>query len=309
MHHSGSFPAGARGFVLAHRRGLGPAAAPRPLATTIRGKTYTRFLRESGTVCSPLAPPAERLACATDPFYTDDTEALQMLLRPLFYTSFLIDDALDDDGRIEAGPILISSASSKTSLAAAFLLAQRSGVEIIGLTSSRSRAFVEGLGIYTHVVVYDEVEGLNAGPATFIDVAGDAEVRLTVHSHFGDALVASLVVGATHWEELTPGAAGLPGPAPQFFFAPDASPSAARTGARPTSTTASPRPGIRSASGSPAGWSRSRAKASTPCRPPTSPSSPSTSTPPPHTSSPSENSPRILCPHWTVMSFRRRRSP
>ena len=144
-----------------------------------------------------------------------------MLLRPLFYTSFLIDDALDDDGRTEAGPILISSASSKTSLAAAFLLAQRPGVEIIGLTSSRSRAFVEGLGIYTHVVAYDEVDGLDASTATFVDVAGDAAVRLAVHSHFGDRLAASLVVGATHWEELAPGAAGLPGPAPQFFFAPD----------------------------------------------------------------------------------------
>jgi hypothetical protein len=170
----------------------------------------------------PLPSAYQRyLNTATDPFYTEDSEALQMLLRPLFYTSFLIDDALDDDGRTEAGPILISSASSKTSLAAAFLLAQRPGVEIVGLTSGRSRAFVEGLGIYTHVVAYDEVGGLDAGAATFVDVAGDAEVRHAVHSHFGDGLAASLVVGATHWEELAPGAAGLPGPAPQFFFAPD----------------------------------------------------------------------------------------
>jgi NADPH:quinone reductase-like Zn-dependent oxidoreductase len=170
----------------------------------------------------PLPSAYQRyLSTATDPFYTNDTEALQMLLRPLFYTSFLIDDALDDDGRTETGPILISSASSKTSLAAAFLLAQRPGVEIIGLTSSRSRAFVEALGIYTHTVAYDEVDGLDASPATFVDVAGDAAVRLAVHSHFGDQLAASLVVGATHWEELAPGAAVLPGPAPEFFFAPD----------------------------------------------------------------------------------------
>ncbi len=70
-------------------------------------------------------------------------------------------------------------------------------------------------------MAYGEVDGLDAGPATFVDVAGDAAVRLAVHSHFGDALVASVVVGATHWEELAPGTAGLPGPAPQFFFAPD----------------------------------------------------------------------------------------
>jgi len=170
----------------------------------------------------PLPSAYQRyLSTATDPFSAQDTEALQMLLRPLFSTAFLIDDALEDDGRTEAGPILISSASSKTSVAAAFLLSQRPGVEVVGLTSGRSRAFVEGLGIYAHVVTYDEVDGLDAGPATFVDVAGDAAVRLAVHTHFGDRLAASLVVGATHWEELTPGAAGLPGPAPQLFFAPD----------------------------------------------------------------------------------------
>lgn len=161
------------------------------------------------------------LLTQTDPFYREDTEALQMLLRPLFYTSFLIDDQLDDDGLTSEGPIMISSASSKTSLAAAFLLGRRDGVETVGLTSARSREFVESLGIYSRVVAYDEIESMDVGPATFVDVAGDAAVRKAVHSHFGDGLVASMVVGATHWEELVPSAEGLPGPHPAFFFAPD----------------------------------------------------------------------------------------
>ena len=50
-----------------------------------------------------------------------------MLLRPLFFTSFLIDDQLADEGLVERGPIVISSASSKTAIAAAFLLARRDG--------------------------------------------------------------------------------------------------------------------------------------------------------------------------------------
>ncbi len=62
-----------------------------------------------------------------------------MLLRPLFFTSFLIDDQLADEGLTERGPIVISSASSKTAIAAAFLLAQRQGVELVGLTSPRQR--------------------------------------------------------------------------------------------------------------------------------------------------------------------------
>lgn len=156
-----------------------------------------------------------------DPFHTPDTEALQLLLRPLFYTSFLIDDALEDDGHTAAGPVIISSASSKTSLAAAFLLARRPGVTTVGLTSSGNRDFVNGLDIYSQTVTYDEIDSLTSDGATFVDVAGDADVRLAVHSHFGDRLNASIVVGATHWEAMAPGAAGLPGPAPAFFFAPD----------------------------------------------------------------------------------------
>ena len=38
------------------------------------------------------------LATGSDPFYRAETEAVQMLLRPLFFTSFLLDDLLADDG-------------------------------------------------------------------------------------------------------------------------------------------------------------------------------------------------------------------
>ncbi len=156
-----------------------------------------------------------------DPFYTADTEELQMLLRPLFFTSFLIDDQLVEEKLAARGPIVIASASSKTAIGAAFLLAQREGVELIGLTSPRSAGFVEGLGIYTRTVTYDAIDSLERGPATFVDMAGDGEVRLAVHSHFGDELVHSMAVGATHWQEFGAGEGELPGPPPILFFAPD----------------------------------------------------------------------------------------
>jgi hypothetical protein len=160
------------------------------------------------------------LVTTEDPFYRADTEAVQMLLRPLFFTSFLIDDQLDDEGLTARGPIVISSASSKTAIAAAFLLARRDGVELVGLTSARNREFVEGLGIYARTVSYDEIDSLDRGPATYVDISGDGEVRQAVHSHFGDELVHSMAVGITHWEELSAGQGDLPGPAPAFFFAP-----------------------------------------------------------------------------------------
>jgi hypothetical protein len=161
------------------------------------------------------------LASGADPFHRADTEAIQMLLRPLFFTSFLIDDQLDDEGLATRGPVIVSSASSKTSIAAAFLLAQREGVELVGLTSGGSTEFVEGLGIYDRTVSYEENDSLERGPATYVDVSGDGEVRQAVHSHFGDELVYSMAVGATHWEEMGAGAGELPGPTPAFFFAPD----------------------------------------------------------------------------------------
>jgi hypothetical protein len=162
------------------------------------------------------------LASGTDPFYRPETEEIQMLLRPLFFTSFLIDDQLVDDGLATQGPVLISSASSKTAIAAAFLLAQREGVELVALTSPRSAEFVEGLGIYGRTVTYDAIDSLERGPATYVDVSGDGDVRRSVHEHFGDELAHSMAVGLTHWEELGAGGDGeLPGPTPTLFFAPD----------------------------------------------------------------------------------------
>jgi hypothetical protein len=161
------------------------------------------------------------LAIGADRFYRADTEEIQMLLRPLFFTSFLIDDQLADEGLAERGPVLVSSASSKTALAAAFLLARRDGVELVGLTSPRNAEFVSELGIYGSVVTYDAIDALERGPATYVDVAGDGEVRRAVHSHYGDELVHSMAVGFTHWEEGGGGGPDLPGPTPTFFFAPD----------------------------------------------------------------------------------------
>lgn len=161
------------------------------------------------------------LATSTDPSYAADSEEIQMLLRPLFFTSFLIDDQLGDERLTGRGPVLISSASSKTAISAAYLLAQRDDVKLAGLTSPRSAEFVENLGIYDRTVTYDAIESLDRGPVTFVDVAGDGEVRRAVHTHFGDDLVHSMAVGVTHWEDFGAGTGELPGPLPKFFFAPD----------------------------------------------------------------------------------------
>ncbi len=148
----------------------------------------------------------------------DVHEDAQLVFRPLFGTSLVIAEWLADRGFDGAEHVLLSSASSKTAYGLAHLLAGRVGV--IGLTSARNRDFVEGLGTYDAVVGYDEIAELPAVDTAFVDFAGDTGVRAAVHEHLGDALRSSTGVGMTHGAIDASAPAGLPGPQPQFFFAP-----------------------------------------------------------------------------------------
>ncbi|MFZ4811816.1 MAG: DUF2855 family protein [Ilumatobacteraceae bacterium] len=157
---------------------------------------------------------------AHDPTFQPDRADEYLLLRGLFTTSFLADDYLADNGFLCAEQTLVTSASSKTSICLAACLAQRADQRSIGLTSPRNRPFVEGLGLYDEVLSYDEIDRLDpAVPSALVDMAGSAPVRAAVHTHFAEQLTISLTIGATHWED-TGGSARLPGPKPEFFFAP-----------------------------------------------------------------------------------------
>jgi hypothetical protein len=193
--------AGAHGFAdgAAHRQGLSPI--------------YNAYLR--------VRPPRE----GADPTAQAAAEAEQMLMRPLFTTSFLIDDFLADEGFFGATRVVLSSASSKTAYGTAFLLAARGSIECVGLTAASNRGFVQGLGCYGRVLAYDEIDALEADvPTVYVDLSGDAGVRAALHGRLRDALRHDCAVGGTHWEQVgRPGggrAAPLPGPRPVLFFAP-----------------------------------------------------------------------------------------
>lgn len=164
--------------------------------------------------------------CACDPFYRADSEDVQALLRPLFTTSWLIDDFLADNAFFGAsteggapGVLLLSSASSKTAYGTAFALAQRSGVELVGLTSAVNVAFCRSLGCYQRVLAYEELDQVSAEAAcVYIDFAGNAALRLAIHSRFAN-LKYSCSIGGTHVDQLGSGK-NLPGPRPTLFFAP-----------------------------------------------------------------------------------------
>jgi len=145
----------------------------------------------------------------------------QMVYRPLFTTSFMLDDFFGDNACFGAERIVLASASSKTAFGTAFLMRDRPQ-SLIGLTSKANRAFVEGLGLYDEVRTYDEVTSLDASiPTAYIDMSGNRGVLAAVHHHFGDRLVNSCSVGITHYESREgedPGT--LPGARPTMFFAP-----------------------------------------------------------------------------------------
>jgi hypothetical protein len=157
----------------------------------------------------------------SDPVYSADLEAEHILFFPLFFTSFLIDDFLADEKFFGADTVVLSSASSKTAIIAAYLLAKREGVEIVGLTSAGNRDFVEGLNVYDSVYLYEDVSRLPGERAVYVDVSGDGAVRTDIHAHYGDRLAHSAAVGMTHWTQMAQGAGELDGPRPVFFFAPD----------------------------------------------------------------------------------------
>ena len=118
-------------------------------------KVDAKGFRDASAHRQHLPTPYNGLTTTTgDPAYDADQEDLQVLYRPLFMTSFMLADFIQDNGCFGADTVVISSASSKTSYGTAFLL---DGIHRIGLTSAGNRAFTESLGCY------DEVRDLRRG--------------------------------------------------------------------------------------------------------------------------------------------------
>jgi Protein of unknown function (DUF2855) len=183
------------------------------------GRVDARGFRDASEHRATLPSPYNAYALTSgDPAYEPEREDLQVLFRPLFWTSFMLADWLVDNDAMGAQRIVLSSASSKTAYGAAFEL-HRQGREVVGLTSPRNVAFTESLGCYDAVVAYDAVTRMAAVPTLYADLAGDADLIATLRAHLGLALVHEVVVGVTHQEAAPAGTLADTGPA--MFFAPD----------------------------------------------------------------------------------------
>ncbi len=157
---------------------------------------------------------------SANPMYEESREEQDSLLRGLFTTSWLVEDFLDVNDSFGGEVCLITSASSKTSIALGHSVRQRGDLATVGITSNRNVGFCEDLGCYDKVVTYEVVASLDASsPVVMVDMAGSAKVISDLHHHFGDNMKHSCRIGATHYDEAGP-VSELPGARPEFFFAP-----------------------------------------------------------------------------------------
>ena len=165
--------------------------------------------------------------CAQDQNYAPEREALQALLLPLLFTAFLLCDEII--ARIPAGKssVILTSASSKTALATAFLLQalRPEACEVIALTSAKHMDFVRARGCFDRVLDYQDVESLAPDQSAIaVDFSGNVALMARIHQHCR-GLQHSLRIGVTHWHEAAgmaePLAAKPIGPKPELFFAPD----------------------------------------------------------------------------------------
>ncbi|WP_085297489.1 DUF2855 family protein [Cognaticolwellia mytili] len=180
-------------------------------------------LSEHRAGLSPVYASFERVK--QNPFYKQENEDFEMLVRGLFTTSWLIEDFMFDQNYFSAEQYLITSASSKTSIALAFAIKARGDLTAVGITSNSNRKFVESLGCYDKVISYDEITHLDSSaPSILVDMAGSQKTLAAIHTHFIDQLRYSCRIGATHHHDLVPNELStkstLPGVVPTFFFAP-----------------------------------------------------------------------------------------
>ncbi|EXF93152.1 hypothetical protein HK44_005510 [Pseudomonas fluorescens HK44] len=157
--------------------------------------------------------------CSWDRYYKPANENLQILLNPLFLTSLMLADFLQDNQFFGATRVVFSSASSKTAFGTAICLADESNLERVALTAAGNKAFVEHLGCYERTLAYAELALLPADrPTLYVDFSGRLDLRDQVHQHFAGQLVYSCAVGSQSMDEAQLSA--ITGPQPAFFFAP-----------------------------------------------------------------------------------------
>ncbi|WJG07986.1 DUF2855 family protein [Aliiglaciecola sp. LCG003] len=199
-----------------------------PFATHLRitaGKTTESNFYDVNPTRKSISPVYDQyIRCAKDPGYDPAQEVWQLNFRPLFMTSFVLDDFVAEHITDSTLQIIITSASSKTAYGAAFLLkhfkSTRAGnYRVIGLTSPSNLIFTEKSGCYDEVLSYDEYEGIsNKDDAIVLDFSGNKPLLLNLQTHLAEYMQSMIYIGVTDVKSQMKRFEGdLKG---EFFFAP-----------------------------------------------------------------------------------------
>eukprot|EP01117_Protostelium_nocturnum_P013563 TRINITY_DN5070_c0_g1_i2.p1 TRINITY_DN5070_c0_g1~~TRINITY_DN5070_c0_g1_i2.p1 ORF type:complete len:333 (-),score=124.09 TRINITY_DN5070_c0_g1_i2:39-1037(-) len=149
--------------------------------------------------------------CSSDSMWKLQDEDATALWRPLFWTSFFMEDWLSTESYKGADVVLISSASSKTAFGLAYSILKKNEVgepkkKIVGLTSSKNVEFTKNLKLYDQVFSYDELSKLDSksGKWIYVDVAGNNQLNENIFQTFEknkNPLVCGIGLGLTNSEQ------------------------------------------------------------------------------------------------------------
>jgi len=149
-------------------------------------KAYNGFVKVNDSKTSPSGVTGSRAELAT-------------IVMPGALSGFLLCELLRSHGFYGGNSVVLTSASSKLSLATAFLLKHERAAgklgRIIGYSSKNNVEFVRSTGLFDDVLTYEQ--DLPSDPTlkpVFIDVAGDA----TIYRRIQKRLAKGLAVGGTH---------------------------------------------------------------------------------------------------------------
>ncbi len=129
---------------------------------------------------------------------TPELEDADMLMRPLFYTSYMLADFLEDNDFFGAEQLIFSSASSKTAYGTVYSLRQfERQPRFIGITSGRNQEFVDSCKLYDQSVTYEALNSVATDkPTLYVDFSGSNSLRSQIHQHFGEQLVYDCYAGS-----------------------------------------------------------------------------------------------------------------
>ena len=156
-----------------------------------------------------------------EPHFDASMEAERMLLFPLYATSYCLFDFLEDNDYFGASQVIVTSASSKTSIGLGYALQGMSAARhTVGLTSAPNVSKVTSLGLFDEVLGYDDIDAVDeTAPTVIVDMSGNGTVLSNLHAHLADNMRFTSNVGLTHYADHEMGPAFI-AERSEWFFAP-----------------------------------------------------------------------------------------